>query len=259
MTHRLEQAFSNPKKKLLSIFTTAGFPHLESTIPVCKALESSGVDMIEIGFPFSDPLADGPTIQKSNTTALENGMNLKKLFEQLEELRPQIKIPVLLMGYLNPIIQFGFEAFCQKCNQVGIDGLILPDLPLDEYQNKYKELFEKNQLKMVFLITSETSPERIKTLSTYSSGFLYVVSTTAVTGKKLTVDQQKTSYFQRIQNMNLSTPLVIGFGIRDKESYEQSVQYANGGIIGSAFIELLQEKHEDLEQTISDWVRSIRD
>lgn len=258
MNHRISQLFSRqPETKVMSVFTTAGFPGLYDTIPVCRALQQAGVDMIELGFPFSDPLADGPTIQASNSQALQQGMSLSVLFQQLRELRTHVSIPVLLMGYLNPVLQYGMERFCRDCHDVGIDGLILPDLPFDQYLSEYKALWDSYQIASVFLITEFTSPERIRAIDQHTNGFLYVVSSAAVTGDRLRVDQSRTAYFQRIQNMHLHNPCMVGFGIRDADSFRNSVQYAQGGILGSAFLEAIRDT-QDLESTIVSWVQQIR-
>lgn len=258
MNNRIVQLFSSrPQDKILSVFTTAGYPSLNDTLTVCQTLEESGVDMIELGFPYSDPLADGPTIQASSERALSNGMNLSVLFEQLRGLREKVSIPVLLMGYLNPVIQYGVERFCKDCQEVGIDGLILPDLPFDEYLSEYKPLWESCNLSAVFLVTQFTSEERIRVMDAASQGFMYIVSSSAVTGDKLKVDQERQAYFQRIQDMKLSNPAVVGFGIRDPESFAKTTQFAQGGIIGSAFVEAIRET-QDLEQTIRDWVAPFR-
>lgn len=248
-----------PGQKLLSVFLTAGFPRIDDTLPICKALETAGVDMLEIGFPFSDPLADGPTIQSSSSIALRNGMSLKTLFAQLEALRPTLDIPVLLMGYLNPILQFGVEAFCQRCAEVGVDGLILPDLPLEEYVSHYQALFAQHQLKTVWLVTPRTPDDRIRVIDDLTTGFVYVVSSHAVTGDQLDVDQQKAAYFERIAALKLKHPLMVGFGIHDRESFERSTTHAHGGIIGSAFLKALQRADfRQIDKTIETFVRKIR-
>ncbi|TNE43598.1 MAG: tryptophan synthase subunit alpha [Deltaproteobacteria bacterium] len=258
MNNRIVQLFSSrPDDKILSVFMTAGFPSLDSTLTICQTLEASGVDMIELGFPYSDPLADGPTIQASSEAALKNGMNLTVLFEQLKALRDNVNIPVLLMGYLNPVLQYGMERFCKDCQDVGIDGLILPDLPFDEYLSEYRELWEAHSLSAVFLVTQFTSEERVRAMDAATQGFLYIVSSSAVTGDRLNVDQQREAYFKRIQDMNLSNPAVVGFGIRDPESFQKSTKFANGGIIGSAFIEAIREA-DNLEETIQQWVAPFR-
>lgn len=226
-------------KKLLSIYFTAGFPQLNNTVSIIEDLEKSGVDMIEIGLPFSDPLADGPTIQASSTAALANGMTTKVLFEQLKDIRKTVSIPLIIMGYFNPMMQYGIEAFCKKCAEVGIDGLIIPDLPVKEYNENYKAIFEKYGLINVFLITPQTSDERIRFVDEISNGFIYMVSSAAVTGSKNTFGNTQNDYFKRIAAMNLKAPQIIGFGISNAETFQQATKYAKGAIIGSAFINYL--------------------
>jgi len=228
-------------KKLLSIYFTAGYPNLNDTVQVIKQLESSGVDMIEIGLPFSDPLADGPTIQASSTAALDNGMTTDKLFEQLKSIRDEVSIPLLIMGYFNPMLQYGIEAFCKKCSETGIDGLIIPDLPVDVFHKEYLPIFEKYGLFNVLLITPQTSDERIKYIDTISKGFIYMVSSASTTGAKNSFDQHQQDYFNRIQDLNLKTPQIIGFGISNHETFKQATQHASGAIIGSAFVKFLTE------------------
>lgn len=228
-------------KKLLSIYFTAGYPNVEDTVTIIKNLEDAGVDMIEIGLPFSDPLADGPTIQASSTQALRNGMTTKLLFRQLKDVRKIVQIPLLLMGYFNPILQFGVEAFCKKCREIGIDGLIIPDLPVDEYHAQYKTIFEKYRLTNVFLITPQTSAERIRFIDTISNGFIYMVSSASTTGAKTGFGDEQAQYFKRIANMNLKNPLIVGFGISDRETFLQATAHTKGAIIGSAFIKHLKK------------------
>lgn len=227
-------------KKLLSIYFTAGYPELNSSVSIIQELEKSGVDMIEIGLPFSDPLADGPTIQESSTIALQNGMTTQLLFEQLKDIRKTVKIPLLIMGYFNPIMQYGVEKFCQKCNQIGIDGLIIPDLPLEIYQTEYQSIFEKYNLKNIFLITPQTSEERIREIDTLSDSFIYMVSTASVTGSQNGFGSEQIQYFDRIANMNLKNPQIVGFGISDNETFKQATQHQKGAIIGSAFIKFIK-------------------
>lgn len=254
--NRISQAFEDQSKKILSIFITAGYPNLNDTVEVLKELEANGVDMIELGIPFSDPMADGPVIQEASGVAIENGMTLKLLFEQLKDLRKHVSIPVLLMGYLNPVMQYGYPEFCKSCEEVGIDGMILPDLPLYEYENEYKELFEAHGLANVFLVTPETAPERIKKLDSLTNGFLYLVSSSSTTGKKEGIDGTS-DYLERVQKMNLKSPTVVGFNIKDAASYQTACKYSNGAIIGSAFIKAL-ENSTDLKQSIKDFVSKIR-
>lgn len=223
-------------KKLLSIYFTAGYPNINDTVSTIQNLEKSGVDMIEIGLPFSDPLADGPTIQASSTQALKNGMTSEVLFEQLKDIRKSVNIPLIIMGYFNPMFQYGVEAFCKKCQENGIDGLIIPDLPVDVYHEEYQSIFEKYGLINVFLITPQTSDERIQYIDSISKGFIYMVSSASTTGAQVGFGDQQTNYFERIGKMNLKNPQVIGFGISNNETFTQATKYAKGAIIGSAFV-----------------------
>lgn len=242
-------------KKILSIYFSAGYPNLNDTVQIIQDLEKSGIDMIEIGLPFSDPLADGPTIQASSTQALHNGMTTQVLFDQLENIRESVKIPLIIMGYFNPILQYGVEEFCKKCATIGIDGLIIPDLPVDVYAEQYKTTFEKYGIINVFLITPQTSDERIKFIDSVSNGFIYMVSSASVTGSQSGFGNTEESYFERIANMNLKSPQVIGFGISNKETFNQATKFAKGAIIGSAFIKHLSEKGT---QHIDDFVKAIK-
>lgn len=242
------------KKDLLSIYFTAGYPNLEDTSTIIKQLEKSGVDMIEIGMPFSDPLADGPTIQASSTQALKNGMTCNVLFKQLKNIRETVKIPLVIMGYFNPIMQFGVEKFCKKCAEIGIDGLIIPDLPVDVYEKEYKATFEKYHLINVFLITPQTSTKRIEYIDAISKGFIYMVSSSGVTGAKNSFGKAQLNYFKKIKAMNLSTPKIIGFGISNSKTFLQATKYAEGAIIGSAFIKWLKAKGVE---KIDDFVRKM--
>ena len=226
-------------KKLLSIYFSAGFPNLDDTVSIIQDLEKSGVDMIEIGLPFSDPLADGPTIQDSSTKALKNGMTSELLFEQLKDIRSTVQIPLIIMGYFNPMLQYGVEAFCAKCKEIGIDGLIIPDLPVDVYHEQYKETFEKYGLINVFLITPQTSDERIRYIDSISDGFIYMVSTASVTGSQSGFGPEQTDYFKRIADMKLDNPQIVGFGISNQDTFDQATEYSKGAIIGSAFIKHL--------------------
>ena len=237
---RITTALQN-KDRLLSIYFTAGFPGLEDTVEIITSLENNGVDMIEIGLPFSDPLADGPTIQESSTQALKNGMTTDTLFEQLSGIRDSVSIPLLIMGYFNPMLQYGVEAFCKKCQEIGIDGLIIPDLPLEEYQAHYQEIFEQHGLFNVFLITPQTSDERIREIDTASQGFIYMVSSASTTGSQEGFGTEQTDYFKRIADMDLRTPQVVGFGIRSKEDFDGATTHAKGAIIGSAFIKAIRQ------------------
>jgi tryptophan synthase alpha chain len=229
-------------KKILSIYFSAGYPNLNDTVQIIQDLEKSGIDMIEIGLPFSDPLADGPTIQASSTQALHSGMTTQVLFDQLKDIRSTVQIPLVIMGYFNPILQFGVENFCKKCQEVGIDGLIIPDLPVDVYAEEYKAIFEKYGLLNVFLITPQTSDERINFIDSVSDGFIYMVSSASVTGSQTGFGNTQEEYFKRIAAMDLKNPQIIGFGINNAETFNQATQFAQGAIIGSAFIQHLTEK-----------------
>ena len=236
--NRINQTL-NQDKKLLSIYFTAGYPKPEDTVQIIQDLEKSGVDFIEIGLPFSDPLADGPTIQESSTCALKAGMTTNKLFEQLKEIRKSVKIPLIIMGYFNPILQYGVEKFCKKCQETGIDGLIIPDLPVDVYHEQYRSIFEKYGLTNIFLITPQTSDERIHYIDSVSNGFIYMVSSASVTGSTKGFGEATLDYFRRISAMELKNPQIIGFGINDYETFNQATKYAAGAIIGSAFVKHL--------------------
>ena len=256
ISNRLTQLFEKKKKGLLNIYFTAGFPKLDDTLTIIKALEEAGADMIEIGMPYSDPLADGPTIQESNIVALDGGMTLKVLFKQLEELRKLTNIPVLLMGYLNPVMQYGVEAFCKKAAECGVDGIILPDLPLDEYIGQYKELFEQNNLSNVFLVTPHTSEKRIRLIDENTQGFIYIVSMDSTTGNAKDITGAE-PYFKRIESYNLKSPTMIGFNVKDNASFSFASSHANGAIIGSAFIKAIQNS-KDLKTDITGFVKMIK-
>ena len=241
--------------KLLSIYFTAGFPNLNDTADIIIKLEESGVDMIEIGLPFSDPLADGPTIQDSSMSAINNGMSTDILFNQLKDIRDKVSVPLIIMGYFNPILQYGVEKFCKRCNEIGIDGLIIPDLPIDYYLENYKSIFEQNKLYNMFLIAPQTSDERIRKIDSISKGFIYMVSSSSITGSKNSFSSEQINYFERIEKMNLNTPRIIGFGVGNKETFNATVNYSKGAIIGSAFIKNL---HENGIDSIDSFIKSIR-
>ncbi|WP_281991003.1 tryptophan synthase subunit alpha [Aquimarina aggregata] len=245
----------NQDNKLLSIYFTAGYPSLNDTVKVIQDLEQNGVDMIEIGLAFSDPLADGPTIQESSTVALKNGMTTKLLFEQLKDIRQSVNIPLIIMGYFNPMMQYGIEAFCAKCQEIGIDGLIIPDLPVAEYHEHYQEIFEKYGLINVFLITPQTSDERIRFIDSVSNGFIYMVSSASTTGAKSTFGDVQQDYFNRIQDLKLKNPQIVGFGISNNETFLQATKTTKGAIIGSAFIKHITNNGVN---SISDFVKKIR-
>lgn len=256
--NRIEVLFNRKSEGILNVYFTAGYPELDDTRIVIKALAESGADLIEIGIPFSDPVADGPTIQESNMKALENGMTLKLLFEQLKGLRDEVGIPIVLMGYINPIIQYGMEAFCKKCEEVGVDGLILPDLPMFEYLQMYKSAFEQHGLLNIFLITPQTSEARIKEIDANSAGFIYMVSSASTTGAKTQISDDQEAYFERINQMGLQNPRLIGFGISNKETFQKACVNANGAIIGSAFIKALSQEGE-LKENINEFVKRVID
>lgn len=241
-------------KKLLSIYFTAGYPKLDDTVSIIQNLEKCGVDMIEIGLPFSDPLADGPTIQESSTQALKNGMTTDVLFNQLKNIRKSVNIPLIIMGYFNPILQFGVEAFCKKCQEIGIDGLIIPDLPVDVYHEKYKTFFESFGLINIFLITPQTSEQRVRYIDSISNGFIYMVSSASITGSQSGFGDEQTHYFKRIANMKLNNPQIVGFGIKDHQTFVQATTYTKGAIIGSAFIKHLSANSVN---GITSFVRNI--
>ena len=242
-------------KKILSIYFTAGYPALNDTTKIIESLAASGVDMIEIGLPFSDPLADGSTIQESSTKALQNGMTTKLLFEQLKDIRSKVSIPLIIMGYFNPIMQYGVEAFCAKCKEIGIDGLIIPDLPVAEYQEHYQVTFENYGLFNMFLITPQTSDERIQWIDSVSNGFIYMVSSASTTGAKSSFGKVQDDYFHRIAQLQLKNPQIVGFGISNKETFDQATKTAKGAIIGSAFIKHLTKNGVT---SIYDFINKIR-
>ena len=258
---RIKELFSKKTGRILNMYCTAGYPHLESTLPVIKALQDNGADMIELGMPYSDPLADGPVIQHSNSIALQNGMTIKKLFEQLKDFRQSPPpgdlggLPVVLMGYMNPVLQYGFEKFCADAAAVGIDGLILPDLPMYEFETEYGTVIKKHGLDFIFLITPETSEERIKKSDDLSSGFLYAVSSSSTTGRDQNMIDVKT-YLQKLKNMKLKNPVLVGFGIKNKQNFDDACQYADGAIIATAFIKAL-ETNTSIENSVKQFMNGI--
>ena len=240
--NRINELFNKKQQNVLSIYFCAGSPTLEGTASVIRTLQDKGVDMIEIGIPFSDPMADGPVIQAAATQALRNGMTLRKLFDQLQNIRQEgVTIPLVLMGYLNPILQFGFEAFCRRCQEFGIDGVIIPDLPFKDYMEEYRAISQQYDIKVTMLITPETSEERIRLIDRYADGFIYMVSSAAITGAQKDFNEQKQAYFRRIEAMQLEHPRMIGFGISNRQTFEAAAAHAAGCIIGSKFVTLLQE------------------
>ena len=256
--NRINKLFKDKKSQILSIYFTAGFPGQEDTLRIAQYVEAAGADMIEIGIPFSDPIADGPTIQESNKQALENGMNLKLLFSQLKTLREQVTIPVILMGYINPVLQFGFEKFCETSATCGVDGLILPDLPVDVYEEEHKHICEKYNLKHVFLISPQTNSERIQQIDRLSNSFIYMVSSASTTGAKKSFGQEQEAYFRRIKEMNLDNPTLTGFGISNHETFMSACKFSSGAIIGSGFIKLL-EKSNDHEKDIVSFIKKVKE
>lgn len=247
--NRIKQLLKKKQKDILSIYFTAGFPNLNDTRDVICELEVNGIDLIEIGIPFSDPMADGPTIQDSGTIALKNGMTLKILFSQLKDIRKEVNIPLIMMGYLNPIMQYGFENFCKQCKETGIDGAIIPDLPFNDYINEFKPIADKYDVKIVMLITPETSDERIRLIDEHTDSFIYMVSSAATTGAQKSFDEKKQDYFRRINSMNLRNPRLIGFGISNKATLDAAQANASGAIIGSKFITLLKES-KDIKEAV---------
>ena len=254
--NRLNELFSRKKEPILSIYFTAGYPQLSSTLDIAEALEKAGADFLEIGFPYSDPLADGPVIQQSSQKALENGMTVELLFKQLKDLRKRVTIPVLLMGYFNPVLQYGVEKFCAACADAGVDGVIVPDLPMYEYEGMYKDCFQSHGISNIFLITPQTSDERIRRIDELSNGFIYLLSSSSTTGKNLALDDKADRYFSRIQQMNLKNPTMIGFGISNNESFNKAAQYTRGAIVGSAFVKLLSE--DNYLEKISDFIKNLK-
>jgi len=255
--NRLQNLFEIKKKRILSVYFTAGYPNLTDTSIIIKELAHAGIDMIEIGMPFSDPLADGPVIQHSSTIALKNGMSIAKLFTQLEDIRHEVSIPLILMGYINPVLQYGVENFCKKCSEIGIDAVILPDLPLYEYKKHYKHLFEKYGIENVLLISPMTSDERIKQIDEASNSFIYMVSSSSTTGQKNKFNEQQVAYFKKIAALQLKNPLLVGFGISNTETFNQVCDYTCGAIVGSSFVKAL-ESNKNLKDTVNDFVLQIK-
>lgn len=254
--NRLNKLFESKKDNLLSIYFTAGYPKLNTTLDIAEALEQAGVDFLEIGFPYSDPVADGPTIQHSSEKALENGMNLNQLFEELKDLRKRVSIPILLMGYVNPMVQYGIERFCKKAAEVGVDGVIVPDLPMYEYETLYSKYFTDNGLSNIFLVTPQTSEERIRKIDNLTNSFIYLLSSSSITGKNLQVSNAIEDYYKRIKAMQLKNPAVIGFGISNNETFTKACEYARGAIVGSAFVKFLA--NENYMEKIPEFVKGIR-
>jgi tryptophan synthase alpha chain len=254
--NRIDQMFQE-QKDILTLYFTAGYPQLNDTVTIIESMAANGADMIEIGLPFSDPLADGPTIQETSRIALENGMSTEALFTQLEGIRNTVSVPMVIMGNLNPVLQYGVEKFCARCAEVGIDGLILPDLPPDLYASDYKALFDQYGLHFILLVTPETTPDRIRYIDDLSSGFVYLVSSSSTTGATSGFGPEQLSYFERIKKMELKTPTQIGFGISSHESYRTVCEYANGAIIGSAFLKAITGV-EDVKSATAAFVQKIK-
>lgn len=248
--NRINQLFASKPQNLLSLYFCAGAPTLDGTADVIRAMQQKGIAMVEVGVPFSDPMADGPVIQDAATKALKNGMSLRLLFEQLKDIRKDVTIPLILMGYMNPVMQFGFERFCQKCVEVGIDGMILPDLPFKDYMEDYKPIADKYDLRIIMLITPETSEERIRFIDENTDGFIYMVSSAAITGAQKEFNEAKQAYFNKVHAMQLNHPTMIGFGISNKQTLESAQANANGAIIGSKFVQLLDEANGDAEKAL---------
>lgn len=253
--NRILQLFEKKSENILNVYCTAGYPHPDSTLPVMQALQENGADLIELGMPYSDPLADGPVIQQSSMTALSNGMSIKKLFEQLKDFRSSIHTPVILMGYMNPVLQYGFERFCQHASETGIDGLILPDLPIYEFETEYGAIIKKYGLSFIFLVTPETSEERIRKIDQLSTGFIYAVSSSSTTGNNKDIAEQE-GYFRRLKEMKLRNPVLVGFGIKDRQTFSAACKFANGAIIGSAYIKALENK-QSVEDATKQFLSSI--
>lgn len=259
MNNRIDQVLQGDKENILSIYFTAGFPRLEDTMPILRGLQAAGVDMVEIGMPYSDPMADGPTIQSSGSQAIKNGMSVRKLFEQLRQVREEISMPLILMGYLNQIMQFGMDDFLEECTKIGIDGLIIPDLPADIFESEYMSLFAEKGVHLSFLITPQTSENRIRQIDAVSSGFIYMVSDASITGAKSDISASQRSYFARIRDMHLSKPLVIGFGISSHGTFAEACRYSRGAIVGSAFINALKDTEQtEIAAKIATFVEKIR-
>ena len=256
MNNKLTQLFQLKNSNLLNIYCTAGYPKKDSTAEVILALQKNAVDMIEIGMPYSDPIADGPIIQQSNMMAIENGMTIALLFEQLSEVKNKITIPIIMMGYLNPVMQYGLEKFCADAEKAGVSGIILPDLPMHEFETMYAPIFKKHHLCFIFLITPQTSDERIKKADKLSSGFLYAVSSSSTTGTTV-ADEDKICYFEKISKMKLTNPIMIGFGINNRATFNTACKYAAGAIVGSAYIKAL-ETSVDIQKTTREFVKRIK-
>ncbi|MCQ2144703.1 MAG: tryptophan synthase subunit alpha [Bacteroidales bacterium] len=250
--NRIDRLFANDPHGILSIYFCAGAPKLDGTADVIRTLQANGVDMIEVGIPFSDPMADGPVIQDAATKALRNGMTLRKLFDQLRDIRKDVDIPLVLMGYLNPVFNYGFENFCRSCKEVGVDGMIIPDLPFKDYMEQYKSIAEAYDLRLIMLITPETSEERVRLIDQHTSGFIYMVSSASTTGAQKDFNEAKQAYFRKINGMGLRIPRMVGFGISNKQTFDAACDNSAGGIIGSKFVSLLEQHEGDAQKAISE-------
>ncbi len=257
MMNRIEKLFTEKKSNILSVYFTAGFPGLNDTGRILLAIQEGGADLVEVGIPFSDPVADGPTIQVSNKIALDNGITLKKILEQVTEIKNKIRIPVILMGYINPVYQYGIKRFCRDAARAGVSGFILPDLPVREYVENYREIFRQHGLLNIFLISPQTDESRIRLIDENSSGFIYMVSAASTTGAKKEISAEQVAYFNRVNEMKLKNPRLIGFGISDHDTFRTACQYASGAIIGSAFIKLLQNS-KNMEKDIRDYIKVVK-
>ncbi len=254
--NRINELFSRKDKNIVSVYLTAGFPELNDTSRIVCALQESGADMVEIGIPFSDPVADGPVIQGSSQIALKNGMSLNLLFDQLKNIRLKTSIPLLLMGYLNPVYRFGMENFARKCNETGIDGVIIPDLPMDYYRDEYQDLFHKYNLANILLITPQTPEKRIREIDDLTKGFIYMVSSYSTTGSRENFDEIQEAYFKKIKRLNLKSPCLIGFGVGNRDTFRTACSYANGAIIGSAFIKALDSR-DSIEENVRSFINKL--
>lgn len=252
---RIGELFKRKQLRVLNVYCTAGYPRLESTVEVMKALQENGADLIELGMPYSDPLADGPVIQSSSAVALVNGMTISKLFKQLKGFRKEVHVPVVLMGYLNPVLQYGFERFCADAAEVGIDGLIIPDIPVYEFETEYQTIVKRHGLDFIFLVTPETPEARIRRIDALSSGFLYAVSSSSITGSDKDFGAVE-DYLQRLKSMKLTNPILVGFGIKDKATFEAASKYTAGAIIGSAYILALQ-KSGDVQKETKEFLEAV--
>lgn len=256
--NNITRLFETKKNDILNVYFTAGYPNIDDTVTILRALDEAGADLVEIGMPYSDPVADGETIQQSNQIALDNGMTVKLLFEQLAGIREQnINVPILLMGYVNPVLQYGVEAFCKKCQEVGVDGLILPDMPASVYEDEYKAIFDQYGILNIFLITPQTSETRIRHIDSISSGFIYMVSSASTTGAKTGISTDQEAYFTRVNEMGLKNPRLIGFGISDNETFKKAASQSAGAIIGSAFIKVISQA-TDLVGEVKAFVNMVR-